>query len=330
MKNKGNKICLIGGTGRCGSTLLKKILQSHPKVADTGTKEWRFLTDPDGLADFYATFKDNWHPQLWDVKVKRLSRLLKDLGKNNFVTSKIGTYFKKTGLWKKIPVKLIPRYAEINISKYCQHFNLLSKILIDNLTQFDYDARWFGSEHLRRQVMRFGAPYLMTEAFKTFYEAIVKLTLTDEEEFFVDDNAYSILWFDKILNFLPDAKLVHIYRDPRDVVCSLMNQSWAPSTMYEAIKYYEGIMRTWKKVRLKVPPDSFIEVKFEDIVRKIDTLWNMVDFLGIPSSPAVNNFKIDKSKTNIGKWKTEFNLSQQVALNNLLKYQIKDLNYESD
>jgi len=330
------KICLIGGTGRCGSSLLKKIFQQHPKAADTGLKEWRLLSDPDGLADFYSTFRENWHPQLWDIKVKRLERLLNDLGRNNFITGPLGNMFKRTGLWKKFPVKIIPRYAEINISKYCPVFKELCTDFINGLNTFKYEARWFGSEFLKKPEMYFCSPPPTNSSFLSyiigeFYKQMANGALTrPDEEFFIDDNAYSILWFDKILQFLPEAKLVHIYRDPRDVVCSMIKQSWAPSDMFKAVKYYKGIMNAWFLVKEKIPAESYMEIKFESIVGKDDLPFGLPTigkFWGMPPVEEVFKFKIDRDKMHIDQW-LNLNKFQRRTINILLKDEIARLGYK--
>ena len=74
-------ICLIGGTGRCGTTILKQIFQAHPEVAKI--PEWRFAVDPDGILDFYSSLSQNWSPHLFDVKLKRLYKLLQQTGQQN-------------------------------------------------------------------------------------------------------------------------------------------------------------------------------------------------------------------------------------------------------
>ncbi|MEP5072315.1 MAG: sulfotransferase, partial [Crocinitomicaceae bacterium] len=55
------RIVFIGGTGRSGTTVLAKILSSHPNMMAFDF-ETRFLVDPDGLLSLFHTWNNNWSP----------------------------------------------------------------------------------------------------------------------------------------------------------------------------------------------------------------------------------------------------------------------------
>ena len=56
-----NKVIFIGGSGRSGTNILRKILSNHSKVASLPF-EHRFIIDPNGIIDFYNSFTLNWSP----------------------------------------------------------------------------------------------------------------------------------------------------------------------------------------------------------------------------------------------------------------------------
>ena len=50
-----NKVIFIGGSGRSGTNILRKLLSKHSQVASLPF-EHRFIIDPDGIIDFFY----NW------------------------------------------------------------------------------------------------------------------------------------------------------------------------------------------------------------------------------------------------------------------------------
>mgnify|MGYP002180729558 CR=1 FL=1 len=54
------KICLIGGSGRSGTTILRRTFSRHPALSEV--PELRFLVDPDGLVDFYVPLRHGSFP----------------------------------------------------------------------------------------------------------------------------------------------------------------------------------------------------------------------------------------------------------------------------
>ena len=78
MNSKVKNIYLIGGTGRSGTTILTKLLGDLDQL--TNVPEWRFLTDPNGVIDFYNYTALNYcSPFHYDSKVKEFSNFLNDL-----------------------------------------------------------------------------------------------------------------------------------------------------------------------------------------------------------------------------------------------------------
>ena len=57
------KTCFIGGTGRCGTSILRTVLSRHSSVA-TLPIEHRLTVDPDGIFDFYRSYTTGWSPSM--------------------------------------------------------------------------------------------------------------------------------------------------------------------------------------------------------------------------------------------------------------------------
>ncbi len=96
---------------------------------------------------------------------------------------------------------------------------------------------------------------------------------------------------ERIRAVLPQAKFIHIHRDPRDVVASMLGMQWTQGTV-------RGLTRSWVKALcehlrcLRVLPDSaYTGVRFETLVEKPEEeLRRLCEFLGEPFDPAMLAF----------------------------------------
>ncbi|MCP4370151.1 MAG: sulfotransferase [Deltaproteobacteria bacterium] len=322
--------CLIGGSGRSGTTILKKIFAQHPDVAYV--PEWRFTIDPDGLIDFYNTFSTGWSPFLVDVKLRRLERLLKDIGQSNRSISshikRIPHYIK---LEQQIPYKLVPKYVGLSIVDYCPNYLDLVDQLIRNLAAFRYQGSWIGAELLLDRNISYSSPYRTDDLAHILGEFIRQMSRCAVEnqgaKYYVEDNTWNILWFDKILKLVPEAKLVHIYRDPRDVVASYTKQRWTPSDPVQSAQVYQGLFERWWQVRQSLPPESFAEISLESLVadpklvlRQLCELWEIEWHKSL--------LETDLSHSNSGRWKRDLTLNEQQQVSEILAEQIVKLGYK--
>lgn len=322
-------ICLIGGTGRSGTTILHRIFSKHPKVNEF-FPEWRFMIDPDGLIDFYNAFNDNWSPVHFDVRIKRLKKLLLDVRNTSFFRRGYLYFVRSTGIQELLPFKIDYRYAGRNVENYCQDYLEMVDELIDELTLFKYRGSWIGQGIFDKKEISFGGPFSKKKLAKImggFYRDIIICVLTSQDvKYYVEDNTWNILWFDKILELLPEAKIVHIYRDPRDVVASYTKQVWAPNNPLESVHFYKKLMDTWWELREEIPEKSYFEVSLERLVA--DTNSTLRDICGFWNIEWHDNLtRTDLSKSNTGRWKIDFNREDQIMVQRELSIYIEKLGY---
>jgi len=86
---------------------------------------------------------------------------------------------------------------------------------------------------------------------------------------------------------LPEARIIHCRRDPKDVCLSLFTTPFGipPPFAYSAdhiaaaYRQYQRLVQHWRTV---LPPDRFLEVDYEDLVTtKEATARRMIEFLGL-------------------------------------------------
>ncbi len=327
--NQSSKLCLIGGTGRCGTTILKTIFQAHPQVANV--PEWRFAVDPDGILDFYTSMQASWSPHLFDVRLKRLHRLLNDTGRRNRFYQIIRLILRRLHIEQKLPFKVVPRYADISITSCAPHYIDNVNRLINTLAAFQFQGTWTGSPHFEKNRIyhhnSFETGRLKLTLAEFLNTIITDVLQTQNADFLIEDNTWNILWFDHIRELLPETKLVHIYRDPRDVVASFVNMVWAPSDPEQAAVFYRDIISQWWQVRSQLPKSAYHEIALENLVKKPEnTLQELCRFWGIPWHD--NLLKTDLSRSHSGRYLKAFNPSQINQIETILSEPLKKLGYK--
>jgi len=326
----GNKIMepfnilLIGGSGRSGTTILSKIMSMHPNISNV--PEFRYLIDPDGIIDFYNSAGE-WSPYQYDLKLKRLEALLKDVARTDFISNMIayGTYVFRNFSWK-----LRPRYWGVSVSDYCPNFKNNVDELIHNLTDFSFNGNWIGMSGNKPKAMRYSAPRNKEHLARILGDFLRKnfwqINQRQNVQNYLEKNTWNHIWFDKILELLPEAKLVHIYRDPRDVVSSFCNQPWMPSDPVQCATILRDLILKWDKIKNRVPQNSIHEIALEQLVSQPKkTLGEICDFYGIPWSNEL--LRINLSKSNRGRWEKHFAPEQAKKVYEVLGEQIERFGY---
>lgn len=319
--------CLIGGTGRCGTTILARIFSGHPDVAVA--PEWRFTIDPDGICDMYSSLKNAWTPLLFDAKKRRLQDCLDAI-------SASGGRERFWALWKAgfrflgIRRKVSPRYEGLHVNDAAPHFREIVDRLMNELSGGSFHGNWTGMAPLVIPKMVYGKPPIAE--LKGLFQAFLRELADDVRKkqgksAFLEKNTWNILWYEHLLELVPEGKMVHIYRDPRDVVTSFSRQTWMPSDPVKAADVYAAIMDRWWEIRGKIPNESYLEIALEALTKDPEgVLKEICGFWGIPWDERLLATLLDRSHT--GRWKRELDSSTQDQINKRLAAYVRQLGYE--
>lgn len=191
---------------------------------------------------------------------------------------------------------------------------------------------WMGSRPLRPHSLIMETEPLSTE---TVNSALMRFSLNafaprhaPHELIFLDDTPYSLLRAPEILAFIPWAKFIHVYRDPRDVLASYLQYTWGGSDADVSARRLAAVYGRLSQVVASIPPGSILEVGLEDYSEQPDAFDRMIeDHLALAYGGDFSPVALDR--VNAGRWRRDLNRSQQHAAHRHLEEHILRLGYES-
>jgi hypothetical protein len=187
----------------------------------------------------------------------------------------------------------------------------------------------------------------------------------DDALLLVEKNPRNALRVPYIREIFPQAKIIHIVRDGRDVACSMVpgcgKEEWShlkPPSWKELFNRYEGAMRcayAWKEIMeialqdLSVVPH--LQIRYEDLVMSPHNVADgILSYLGLHKSPVVTDFcnKIrnetsfyyhaqyqehwyrNNHQARIGRWHENLTDLESERMNSLLSPLLTRLGYSVD
>ena len=100
---------------------------------------------------------------------------------------------------------------------------------------------------------------------------------------------------DRVAALLPDARIIHLLRDPRDVARSSIGMGWA-GTSYHGVSHWIGTERDWDAAEARLDPDRVLTLKFEELMTDLTgSLGRVCAFLDVPPSAAMLEYHRDSS-----------------------------------
>ena len=95
---------------------------------------------------------------------------------------------------------------------------------------------------------------------------------------------------DALPRLWPDARFVHILRDPRDVARSNIGMGWA-GHVYFGVNNWIKVERQWDRLCEQVAPERRIEVRFEDLLSEPEAhLRGVCELMGLPYDNAMLDY----------------------------------------
>ncbi len=115
---------------------------------------------------------------------------------------------------------------------------------------------------------------------------------------FVDKLPMNVLGLPLIAKLFPDAKVLLVRRDPRDVVLSCFRRQFAPGeasreffTLERAAGFYDQVMRLTELYLAKLELDLTV-LRYEDLVAEFeDRSRDLCGFIGLDWTPALLDFR---------------------------------------
>ncbi len=297
---------LIGGTGRSGTTILCRTFARHPDVSDV--PEWRFTTDPDGVVDYYTqSTRGLTSPFHVDVRLKRLETLLDRVATRGRVDSLLGASRVRRWGNRMSGRNLAPAYARTSAVDYSPHFEELASRLLSRLRSATYDGYWVGMRPLEPATISYSnaSHDEVRRACRDFLEGVAADVCAHQGVGrHLEKNTWNILCWHRTLEVLPDAKLVHIVRDPRDVVASYSQQPWAPHDAVGSAHLVRALIDEWASIADQVPGSSYREIRLEDLVADPEgELRRLCEFWELEWSPELLGSGL--STDSIGRWRRD-------------------------
>jgi hypothetical protein len=127
--------------------------------------------------------------------------------------------------------------------------------------------------------------------------------------------------YDRILRIWPDARFIHLRRDPRDVARSWMELGWS-GNVWAAARTWSQLDQLWCDVKARLRKDRYFELRFEDLVSDPPTTLKAIcEFLGVAYDAQMLTYH--RSSTygpvdpkQVEKWRTALTPNEQRILEN--------------
>ncbi len=108
------------------------------------------------------------------------------------------------------------------------------------------------------------------------------------DEFFVEKTPDHAFYLPEIIRFFPRCKIIHMLRDARDVVASLLaaskswGTSWAPKNAREAAIVWTKFIHAVRMTEAQIPQQQLFEVRYEELCKQPHMiLTDCAEFLGL-------------------------------------------------
>lgn len=262
-------VVLSGGTGRSGTTIIGKLLSRHSEVGLSRPSEIKMLTSGNGLLDLHLR-----------RRVGRYRRLI--------VNDRLHLARFKSRLfddwWERDP-----KVGEIA--------GLIQGIELDELHAIYETLRdeWKQS--------RSTAP---ANFFRTFVDIQKQVS---GKKMWIDTTPINLFRSKEIAEFLPGAKFIHMVRDGRDVIASVVREHWGPKTYDEGLVWYRRRMKR-NLINSNWLGNRVLTLSLENLVidKRIESFSRILEFLQIQNESKIQSYfdsVVKPENVSRGRWRDE-------------------------
>lgn len=238
--------------------------------------------------------------------------------------------------------RIIRKYSSLGYLGW----NNISKLIISEFEAYNEFYTWNTSfTKLYKEAVNFPKERQNLADLIDFIYSSYAIEINKDNTNWGDKTPINTIYLDKILKVFPKAKIIHIVRDPRDVVSSYL-KAGLYDNVKEPTEFWNLCIESVKKIKAS-KKYQLIEIKYESLVshpenelRKVTSFLNIsfkidmlhfykhFDNLGDTVHHSHHqNLKSPISTVSIGKWRTNLTSEQVVEIEKKSSGLIKSYNY---
>lgn len=144
--------------------------------------------------------------------------------------------------------------------------------------------------------------------------------------------------FCQIADLFPDARFIHVFRDGRDVVASLLRQEWRGddgqkmaicADIHAACEYWLHNIKMANALKCYAREAHYAVVQYEELIAQpTHTIHRLCKFIGEPPDKACKNYLIVDEF--IGQWKQQLTEEEKQICRERIGGMLIELGYEAD
>ncbi len=221
-----------------------------------------------------------------------------------------------------------------SLAKFFAEPRVLDFLAVSQLKQEDFAAA----------LMAHGATELSRkQVFDTMMAALLKVKA---KTVFCEKTPQHLQNLNEILVLYPEAKFIHLLRDGRDVVSSLIKMPWRPPGLINNARFWQRYIKLGEAAQRHIPLANLQTYKYEDLLLEPEaTLKSICEFIGIEFEVALlgtssaepvfatweaewkHKASQDLDPSRIGAWREELDADSAAIVNCFLAPTIKRLGY---
>jgi len=306
---------------------MKKVLVRHRDVV-AYPFELRINIDPKGILELGRTFAEGWSPYTADTALRDFLELMRQVEtstKVHVVERRLCNY-----------LGISPReYPSLGYANYIgSAFREAVAGFMNGLSAAKTSGHWACSSRYTRRSEIFetrpiGIPEFAALASE-FMDALHRPLVAEgclAESAWIDDSPYSVLHAHELARVFPGMKLVHVYRDPRDVLASYQTKKWGGGDVAIIAQRIAHVYQRWGVIKQGLSDHQYIEVRLEDLsAQPKEQLTRLMEFLGMSFDDQI--LDLDLSKANAGRWRSDLSEESKEQCFVYLQDAIRGYGYE--
>lgn len=243
------------------------------------------------------------------------------LGRNN----KVFSYLEPSGFYKYFNEFFLPFPIPFTLFKQVFACIMPSRLVYSISAQEIPRERvnpeeYFSRRYILKEMKVFDSCTRKTDYVNTFNKFAHSVfgdfaRFCGKERWCVKRPGYLYSYIDQIYRIHPNMKFIHIIRDGRDVIASLIDQDWVKKDNkfnYALNRFWIDVLNKGHENSKSIPDDCLLTVKLEDLLSSQDEeIERICSFIEVEYDDSMQSYARERlSRESLGRWKRDLTREQ--------------------